>query len=146
MKFPRRRHLYSEADVMGDFYYQARKAGFGVYLEVQFPSARHRSGFMRVDGVVVEADEEMICFVETKRPGKAIPYEGRQYEAYRDLERTYGIPTLWIGGFNDVRESVEWLLSEPVPRNGGVTAAPGTAICKQEPGKTDALQVMVDGA
>lgn len=98
MKFDRSIYVRSEADMLGEFYHQAKIAGLEVYLEVYMPSMEHRSGEMRVDAIVVDGDE-IVCCVEVKRPGRIIRTDGRQTRAYTKLERDHRIQTIWINDF-----------------------------------------------
>lgn len=99
MKFQRSIYRGSEADLVGEFYYQARSAGLEVYLEVYIPSEIHRSGQMRVDAIVVKGDE-VVCCVEGKRQGRQFTAGTRQHYAYTALEQDHGVPTIWL---NDVK-------------------------------------------
>jgi hypothetical protein len=105
MKFQRDKYQSTEADLLGEFYWQARNAGLVVYLEVYMPSTAHRSGEMRVDAVVVD-DDEIICCVEVKRQGRVIPAESRQSRAYAYLERDHRIQTIWVNDFAGIAEIV----------------------------------------
>lgn len=105
MRFQRDIYRGSEADLLGEFYYQARLAGLDVFLEVYLPSEIHRSGQMRVDAVVVDGDQ-IVCCVEAKREGREITTGTRQMRAYTWLERTHRIPTIWINGVSGLASVV----------------------------------------
>ena len=114
MKFQREKYRETEADLVGEFYFQARLAGLEVYLEVKLPSTVHRSGEMRVDAVVVNGDE-IICCVELKRTGKKLSAGTRQTQAYRSLEYNHRIQTVWINdraGIPVIVQSIVELMNE----------------------------------
>jgi hypothetical protein len=112
MKFQRDKYRCTEADLVGEFYHRARLAGLEVYLEVKLPSDAHRCGEMRADAVVVNGDE-VVCCVEVKRDGKALPAMSRQSRAYAYLERDHRVPTIWInsvGGIDAVLVDIRSLM------------------------------------
>ncbi len=97
------KYVKTEADVGGEFYYQAKIRGWTPDLEVRFPSRYHRSGFMRVD-CVVSVDGQQICAVEFKRHGRKEPAPtSRQGMAYAALS----LPVVFCLGRDGVRESIE---------------------------------------
>lgn len=98
MKFQRNTYLRTEADLVAEFFHQARLAGLEVYLEVYLPSTMHRSGQMRVDAIVVSGDE-VICCVEAKAHDRPMTFGTRQDNAYRSLEYNHRIQTIWINNF-----------------------------------------------
>ena len=110
MKFQRGTYLGTEADLVGEFYFQARNAGLEVYLEVKLPSTIHRSGEMRVDAVVV-AEDEIVCCIEGKRQGRGVTPGTRQDQAYRSLEYNHRIRTVWINDRAGIPAVVESILS-----------------------------------
>lgn len=76
----------NEADVVGEFVHRIRTDGLlNVHLEVKLPSKWHRSGRFRVDALLVTKDEDIVCAVEFKRPGKKVGARTRQRLAYADL-------------------------------------------------------------
>lgn len=112
MKFARATYCRSEADLIGEFYFQARQAGLEVFLEVYLPSSIHRSGQFRVDAVVVQG-EDIVCCVEGKRQFRTVNGDGRQVRAYSVLEREHRVPTVWINdiaGVPDVVRSIRELV------------------------------------
>lgn len=104
MKFDRRSHQCREIHVAAEFYHRARLAGLDVHMECRLPSLVHRSGEMRVDAIVVDGDD-IVCCVEVKREGR-IALGGRQANAYWNLERDYGIPTVWINSVSGLDKAI----------------------------------------
>ena len=98
---------WTEATLMAEVYGAAKAAGIKMLLEVKIPSAVHRSGEMRADGAAIEGNQ-IYALVEAKRPGRHFTAGCRQHDAYDQIERDYGVRTLWINSMeaipNVVRE------------------------------------------
>ena len=95
---PRQIDRWTEADVVMELCWRLRRDGWTVRCEVYVPSAAHRSGFMRCDVAIVEADEILFLF-EVKSVEPATIFGGsRQRRAYTEAESVHGIPVFFVYG------------------------------------------------
>ena len=95
----------TEADVAAEFYYQCRRLGLLIKMEVKLPSKVHRSGFMRADALIFQLGT-IVCAVEFKGHRKTrLNPESRQYKAYceQDCSKRHRTPCFCRKG-----EPVTW--------------------------------------
>lgn len=94
----------TEADVAAEFAHQIKSDGrLRVHMEVLAPSSIHRSGTFRIDAVITDLSDSVICAVEFKAGWRLPPPEsGRQKQAYRGL----GFPFFYCHGVASIRRVV----------------------------------------
>ena len=93
----------TEADVAAEFYYQCRRLGLLVKMEVKLPSKVHRSGFMRADALIFQLGT-IVCAVEFKGHRKTrLNPKSRQYKAYSGLE----VPFFLCCGLSEIDETID---------------------------------------
>lgn len=100
---------WTEADVVVELVHRLKLAGENIRCEVKLPSSGHRSGFMRVDVVIIR--ENKIAFaieVKDNLPTRHYkPADGRrQDQAYWELEGA-GVPVIWVHGMEAIGMALE---------------------------------------
>jgi hypothetical protein len=110
-----------EQNVVADIYYNARKRGIKLILELRLPTSQFRKGNCRADLALVEnvGDKKyVLAVIEVKRSlvdhdefiKRKEKRRGKQFLKYKELEDNFGVEVFWANRKTDIDKLVKSLI------------------------------------